>query len=194
MSFRRPTPSERVGRFRVFIIMNQLKKWYVYAHINPVNGQTFYIGKGTGNRAYNAKGRNTSWTMYVNGLTNQGLTYSISVLHICDNEQDALDLESIEINNRLRSGNGLLNRIVVIDTIVPESLQELDYPIEMNHSELVQFVKKRRLSLKLTQAETANKAGVGLRFVRDLEQGKQTLRMDKVNQVLRLFGSKLIPK
>ena len=40
---------------------------------------------------------------------------------------------------------------------------------------------------KLTQPELAEKAGVGLRFVRDLEQGKKTIRLDKVNQVLQLF-------
>ena len=40
----------------------------------------------------------------------------------------------------------------------------------------------------LTQVDLAAKAGVGLRFVRELEQGKQTLRIDKVNQVLALFG------
>jgi predicted transcriptional regulator len=39
----------------------------------------------------------------------------------------------------------------------------------------------------------AEKAGVGLRFVRDLEQGKSTLRMDKVNQILELFGMELYP-
>jgi len=43
----------------------------------------------------------------------------------------------------------------------------------------------------LTQIELSEKSGVGLRFVRELEQGKQTLRMDKVNQVLNLFGSEL---
>ena len=46
---------------------------------------------------------------------------------------------------------------------------------------LVQFVKKRRKQLGLTQVDLAERAGVGLRFVRDLEQGKQTLRLDKVN-------------
>ena len=51
-----------------------------------------------------------------------------------------------------------------------------------------EFVKKRRRSANLTQPELAEKAGVGLRFVRELEQGKETLRMDKVNQVLKLFG------
>lgn len=40
----------------------------------------------------------------------------------------------------------------------------------------------------LTQVELSEKSGVGLRFVRELEQGKQTLRLDKVNQVLNLFN------
>jgi len=55
------------------------------------------------------------------------------------------------------------------------------------------FVKDKRKKLKLTQVELAKKAGVGLRFIRDLEQGKKTLRMDTVNQVLELFGSELKP-
>ena len=58
---------------------------------------------------------------------------------------------------------------------------------------LVQFLKERRKILGLTQEELAEKAGVGLRFIRDLEQGKETLRMDKVNQVLALFGHELVP-
>ena len=58
---------------------------------------------------------------------------------------------------------------------------------------LVQFLKERRKMLGLTQEELAEKAGVGLRFIRDLEQGKETLRMDKVNQVLALFGHELVP-
>ncbi|AHM61614.1 transcriptional regulator [Flammeovirgaceae bacterium 311] len=50
------------------------------------------------------------------------------------------------------------------------------------------FVKEKRNTANLTQPELAEKAGVGLRFVRDLEQGKESLRLDKVNQVLKLFG------
>jgi len=56
-----------------------------------------------------------------------------------------------------------------------------------------QLVKNRRRTLNLTQQDLAIKAGVGLRFIRDLEQGKRTLRMDKVNQVLKLFGYELGP-
>lgn len=50
------------------------------------------------------------------------------------------------------------------------------------------FVKEKRKSVKLSQEELAFKAGVGLRFLRELERGKTTLRIDKVNQVLELFG------
>ena len=50
------------------------------------------------------------------------------------------------------------------------------------------FVKERRKIFNLTQMDLAEKSGVGLRYVRDLEQGKPTLRLDKVNQVLALFG------
>ena len=54
-------------------------------------------------------------------------------------------------------------------------------------------VKQLRAHAGLTQVELARRAGVGLRFVRELEQGKETLRMDKVNQVLALFGHHLAP-
>ncbi|MCF2504845.1 helix-turn-helix transcriptional regulator [Dyadobacter sp. CY107] len=53
------------------------------------------------------------------------------------------------------------------------------------------FLKQKRKALALSQEELSQKAGVGLRFVRDLEQGKQTLRLDKVNQVLALFGKEV---
>lgn len=51
------------------------------------------------------------------------------------------------------------------------------------------FIKEKRKQLKITQVELAERAGVGLRFIRELEQGKQTVRLDKVNQVLALFGT-----
>ena len=58
----------------------------------------------------------------------------------------------------------------------------------MNLNELI---KLKRNAASLTQPELAEKAGVGLRFVRELEQGKETLRLDKVNQVLQLFGFRI---
>jgi len=61
---------------------------------------------------------------------------------------------------------------------------------------LSNFVKEKRKSVNLTQPQLAEKAGVGLRFIRELEQGKESLRIDKVNQVLQLFGYEVgaVPK
>lgn len=61
----------------------------------------------------------------------------------------------------------------------------------MNAVSLSEYVKSMRKEHGLTQVELSEKSGVGLRFVRELEQGKETLRLDKVNQVLNLFGTEV---
>jgi y4mF family transcriptional regulator len=58
---------------------------------------------------------------------------------------------------------------------------------------LSEFVRQKRKSLRITQKEMSEKSGVGIRFIRELERGKETLKMDKVNQVLDLFGFELGP-
>ncbi len=58
---------------------------------------------------------------------------------------------------------------------------------------LAKYLKNKRKINNITQEELAISAGVGLRFIRDIEQGKKTLRMDKVNQVLKVFGAELTP-
>ena len=58
---------------------------------------------------------------------------------------------------------------------------------------LAQYIKEKRKEYGLTQVDLSQKAGVGLRFVREMEQGKETLRLDKVNQVLALFGAEMAP-
>lgn len=55
------------------------------------------------------------------------------------------------------------------------------------------YIKNERKKLGLTQEEFALRSGLGLRFVRELEQGKETVRMDKVNQALAMFGKVAIP-
>ena len=57
----------------------------------------------------------------------------------------------------------------------------------MEQTTLSKYVKAMRKQYNLTQVELSEKSGVGLRLVRELEQGKQTLRLDKVNQILNLY-------
>lgn len=54
-------------------------------------------------------------------------------------------------------------------------------------------VKMLRKQYNITQEELSIKSGVGLRFVRDLGQGKQTLRLDKVKQLLDFFNYEMVP-
>ncbi len=58
---------------------------------------------------------------------------------------------------------------------------------------LPSFVKAKRKALGMTQHDLADRAGLGLRFIRELEQGKTTLRLDKVHQVQVLFGHRMTP-
>lgn len=58
---------------------------------------------------------------------------------------------------------------------------------------LKDFVKKKRKAANLTQEDLAQRAGVALTVVRKIEQGKESLQLEKVNQVLRMFGHELAP-
>ncbi len=58
---------------------------------------------------------------------------------------------------------------------------------------LSEFVKQKRKQTGLDQAEFAERAGVALTVVRKIEQGKENLQLEKVNQVLKMFGHELAP-
>lgn len=62
------------------------------------------------------------------------------------------------------------------------------------HNPVARFVRKQRKANQLTQTDLSDLTGVGLRFVRDLEQGKPNLMTDKVNQILKFFGATLTPQ
>ena len=55
------------------------------------------------------------------------------------------------------------------------------------------YIKQERKRVGLTQEEFAIRSGLGLRFVRELEQVKETVRLDKVNQALAMFGKEAVP-
>ena len=78
---------------------------------------------------------------------------------------------------------GAVSESIII--FVPEKV------LNMENLPLNEYVKSKRKALGFSREEFARKAGVGLRFLRELEQGKETLKMDKVNQVLKLFGMQL---
>lgn len=60
-------------------------------------------------------------------------------------------------------------------------------------NKIAEFIKTNRKEAGLTQEEFAIRSGLGLRFVRELEQWKETVRMDKVNEALAMFGMEAVP-
>lgn len=60
-------------------------------------------------------------------------------------------------------------------------------------SKIGDYIKTERKKAGLTQRDFAIRSGLGLRFVRELEQGKESVRMDKVNQALEMFGMEAVP-
>ncbi len=58
---------------------------------------------------------------------------------------------------------------------------------------IAEYIKTQRKAAGLMQEEFAARSGLGLRFIRELEQGKKTVRLDKVNQALAMFGMTAIP-
>lgn len=81
--------------------------------------------------------------------------------------------------------SGIIRRFYV------DNIPERVYNSIMNM--IAEFVKQKRKEAGLTQEEFAIRSGLGLRFVRELEQGKETVRMDKVNQALAMFGAVAVP-
>lgn len=157
--------------------------FYVYAHIDPFNKEVFYVGSGSKGRAYERGGRNVSWEGRASKISRCGLTHEISILHICETREEAFDLEKIEIGLRNRAGQKLVNSV---------NSQYKCENVDAVFLSIGEFVRRKRKETKLTQPGMAERAGVGLRFVRELEASKKlTLRIDKINSVLWLFGARV---
>lgn len=158
-------------------------KHYVYYHKDPVTKKLFYIGKGVGGRAYDTAMRSAEWQKEREQILNtHGLDREVEIVASFDTQESAFEFEALEIYRAGLMGHKLVN---IAKPKVRDDYKEYDNGISA-------IVKYRRKNLKLTQEEFADRAGVGLRFIRELEQSKKTtMRMDKVNQVLSMFGLKL---
>ena len=162
-------------------------RFYVYEHIDPRNQKTFYVGKGTGNRSRDRGSRSKLWHEIVYSIEADGLAYGINIIKTGMSEIDASMYEAEVIRSKIKNGSNIINKQHVNGNLVVDDIR-FQYSTALGV-----YVRAKRKSLGMTQHCLCDRAGVGLRFIRDLESGKSTLRMDKVNQVLMMFGSTLGP-
>lgn len=162
---------------------------FIYALKCPLTDEIKYVGQTINgiNRPLDHiinKSHSNKVNAWVNGLSEMGLSPHIIILE--------KDLHKKEINCReihwihyyIKAGNKLLNVSHYDFDITTEKL-------EVSHKNTVpiaKFVKVGRRKMGYTQPQFSKIAGVGLRFVRELEQGKDHLRMDKILQCISILG------
>jgi len=153
----------------------------VYALESPHDGLTYYVGMSENGlkRPYShAKSSHSAeLKQWISGLGRD------PIVKILEREvDDARARETYWINEFKKRNAPLINKMMPTE----KQLKYADYKVGA-------FIKEKRKMLKITQKEFAEKSGLGLRFVREIEQGKETCRMDKVLQALSLFGATMIP-
>ncbi len=164
-----------------------MNKYYVYLHIDPRTEKPFYVGKGMGNRKKSDYGRNKGWKEQVADIRQAGLEYDIKTVGFNLSETDALNLEYRTIIELIQAKHKLVNRFL------PKK-ESTSVDMELQILVLSSFIRERRQSLGYSQKEFALRSGVGFRFLKELESGrKQNMRLDKINQVLYMFGHALSP-
>ncbi len=156
-----------------------------YFRLRANNGQVLLTSEGYASKAGclngvdAVKANGSAETRYERKTSSNGKYYFILK---ASNGQIIGTSEMYEVVTTRDSAITAVQSIVADAMVTDETVQEL-----------ITLVKEKRKQLGLTQQQLAEKAGVGLRFLRELEQGKNTLRIDKVNQLLKLFGYEMGP-
>lgn len=167
----------------------------IYGLYCPVSKLPVYIGQSSKgvDRAFehiNNKSHSVKVNEWISCLKEDGLSPVVVVLEKCEDATYLHDKEKFWVNKFIADGNLLLNQ----NLVKPHAFSTFLNPGEDNNGiiEIGNFIKTKRRMLKITQPELAKKAGIGVRVLRELEQGKKTnFSTDTINKILNLFGAKL---
>lgn len=184
--------------------MENESKYIIYGLFCPFTDEIYYVGKSSVGLfrplQYLNDSHSDKITEWVEGLKKIGHLPDIRILERAITDSELRDKERFWIYKFIAEGKTLLNiqsvsAANVLKKIKSQILLNDDsIPTPVTPTETIgAYVKRKRKIAKLSQPELARKAGVGVRFLRELEQGKETLRIDKIIVVLRLFGATIIP-
>lgn len=171
-----------------------MKDNLIYALYCPINNIPVYIGQSSVgiNRPFNhikEKSHSKKVNEWVNGLKQVNSHPVLVILESEFKEEYLNSKEQYWIQKFLNEGNILLNQQNVSPSFYEIALFNKDNNQDFL-SEIRLFIKAKRKMLKLTQVDLAKKAGVGLRFLRELEQGKKdNFSTKSIQKVLMLFGN-----
>lgn len=160
-----------------------LNRFYVYHHINPITGEVFYVGKGTGQRAFATEGRNSRWKEAVLSLSLKGTLHSVVIIKSELSEQEALRLELNEINRLTSSGASLTNAVCFH--------KEGEGPGADQTEALKLELSDRRRDAGITQKTMAALLGKSIPTYAKFEQPGKGITIETLSNCLGVLGCKL---
>ena len=170
--------------------------YLIYALYCPVRNRPVYVGKSSAgmHRPFDhIKERSHSHKVneWIHSLKKDGLSPILVILDYATNEDLLNEKETFWIHKFISEGNFLLNQ-QKIKAIIFDILPYCDIPNKAGIEDVAIFIRAKRKQTKLTQQDLSKKAGVGLRFIRDIEQNtKGNFNTKSILKVLSLFGATL---
>lgn len=167
----------------------------IYGLYCPITKSLVYIGKSTKglDRPFEhieEKSHSKKVNEWVSYLKSEALSPTVVVLEYTDNPSILDVKEKFWVQHKLNEGCVLLNQQLISPAFYKS--HEFSKDLQGDLIDISSFIRAKRKQLKLTQPELAAKAGVGLRFLRELEQGSKTnFNTDSIIKVLSLFGGRL---
>ena len=172
-------------------------KRLIYVLKCPFTNDVHYVGKSTQGMIrplqHLSESHSDKIKEWVENLRQLGHKPEIEILENVSINDDIDVRERYWINKFLNNGSVLLNSNLISPTLINNKLDEI---LEDKYVEPIKrigsFIKEKRKFLKLTQEELSQKSGVGLRFIREIEQSKDKgFNIDKIQTILNLFGCTL---
>jgi hypothetical protein len=174
--------------------MKKQKQRLIYALCCPFTGDVHYVGQtGSGMMrplSHLSKSHSEKIREWVNNLKELGHKPDVQILEYVAFDNDLDERERFWIKKNIDDGAVLLNEVLVSSTLVKSKLDKLLDPENVHPTDRIRkFIMEKRKYVNLTQKQLSQKSGVGLRFIRELEQGhKKSLNIGKVQEILNLFG------
>lgn len=168
----------------------------IYSLCCPFTNAVHYIGKSTQGMIrpmqHLSKSHSKKIVEWVEDLKNINHAPIVKILEYVGFDEDLDTRERYWIQKEINKGSLLLNASLVTPLLISHNLDYIiDGKTNDEYLRISKFIKEKRKQLKLNQFQFAEKAGVALTVVRKIEQGKQNVQLNKVNELLALFGSTL---
>lgn len=168
-------------------------KKVIYSLVCPFTNETHYIGKSSKGMLrpleHLRESHSEKVKEWVDSLKEIGHSPIVKILEYVELEVDLDGRERYWIQYHLNKGSNLLNSCLVSPLMLTHNIDELLSDGEdVTMLKIGNFVKTKRKSVNLTQPEFAEKSGVALTVLRKIEQGKTTLNINGLLQILKMFG------